>query len=525
MPPVGAAPNTLLKVDGAKGQPNRVADMLIGRTIFLTGGTGFLGKVLLEKILRMCPGVQKIMVLVRPKKGKDPAERIRQMMESPLFDRLKSEQPEVTNRVEAIEGDVSVEDLGISAYDRQRIISEVSILYHCAATIRFDVSLKQAVLLNTRGTRCMLELARQIRQLEAFVHVSTAYCHLDEKVLYEKPYPPPADPNKIIKCMELLEDSVAESMTKSILGTLPNTYAFTKALSEGLVVDAMKEVPAIILRPSIVIPVWKEPLPGWTDNLNGPMGLLIGAGKGVIRTMYCDSKGYADFVPVDVVANIILTATWNYITIKPNNPEDRIYNLTSSNEHIVSWEKIIKIGKAVSKRVPFNGILWYPGGSMKKSKLLHEICVFFFHTIPAYVLDALLVMLGYEPVLKRVHQRISKGFEVFEYYANNQWEFKNDRMMSLREKQNEREYEELLMDGKQMDMVDYFEKCTIAARLYLLKETPETLPAAKRHLFVMYCVDKVTKGLFFSLLVWMFFCMAGGSIEVFEQLTRWFSLS
>lgn len=43
------------------------------------------------------------------------------------------------------------------------------------------------------------------------------------------------------------------------------------------------------MRPSIVIPIYQDPIPGWTDNINGPTGLLIGAGKGVIRTMYCDS--------------------------------------------------------------------------------------------------------------------------------------------------------------------------------------------------------------------------------------------
>lgn len=36
-----------------------------------------------------------------------------------------------------------------------------------------------------------------------------------------------------------------------ILGNLPNTYAFTKALAEGLVVEAMQTIPAIIIRPSI----------------------------------------------------------------------------------------------------------------------------------------------------------------------------------------------------------------------------------------------------------------------------------
>jgi len=65
-----------------------------------------------------------------------------------------------------------------------------------------------------------------------------------------------------------------------------------------------------------VIPIWKEPLPGWTDNINGPTGLLIGAGKGVIRTMYCDNKGYADYLPVDITVNGIILLTWNYIANK-----------------------------------------------------------------------------------------------------------------------------------------------------------------------------------------------------------------
>lgn len=62
-----------------------------------------------------------------------------------------------------------------------------------------------------------------------------------------------------------------------------------------------------------VIPIWHEPLPGWTDNINGPTGLLIGAGKGVIRTMYCKQEGYADYIPVDVYANGIMVITWNFV--------------------------------------------------------------------------------------------------------------------------------------------------------------------------------------------------------------------
>lgn len=86
-----------------------------------------------------------------------------------------------------------------------------------------------------------------------------------------------------------LEPSNLLFFANRILGNLPNTYAFTKSLGEALVVDKMETLPVVIMRPSIVIPIYQDPIPGWTDNINGPTGLLIGAGKGVIRTMYCDS--------------------------------------------------------------------------------------------------------------------------------------------------------------------------------------------------------------------------------------------
>lgn len=84
-----------------------------------------------------------------------------------------------------------------------------------------------------------------------------------------------------------------------------------------------------------MIPVWKDPIPGWTDNINGPMGLLIGAGKGVIRTMYCNQNSYADYLPVDVAINAILVCSWNYI--ENEDHEKTVYNLTSSNEFKVIY--------------------------------------------------------------------------------------------------------------------------------------------------------------------------------------------
>ena len=56
---------------------------------------------------------------------------------------------------------------------------------------------------------------------------------------------------------------------------------------------------------------WKEPLPGWIDNFNGPTGLIAGSGKGLMRTLLCDENLVADIVPVDVPINLMITAAWH----------------------------------------------------------------------------------------------------------------------------------------------------------------------------------------------------------------------
>lgn len=53
--------------------------------------------------------------------------------------------------------------------------------------------------------------------LQVFVHISTAYCHLEEKVLEEKAYEPPADPMQIIRTCELIDEELLNSMSKKYI--------------------------------------------------------------------------------------------------------------------------------------------------------------------------------------------------------------------------------------------------------------------------------------------------------------------
>lgn len=53
-------------------------------TILVTGGTGFLGKVLLEKLLRSCENIQCIYVLLRAKRGLSSEERYKELIQNPV---------------------------------------------------------------------------------------------------------------------------------------------------------------------------------------------------------------------------------------------------------------------------------------------------------------------------------------------------------------------------------------------------------------------------------------------------------
>ena len=59
-----------------------IAQFYARRDVFVTGGTGFLGKCLIEKLIRSIPEIGRVMVLVRPKRGKTVKERIETLLSS-----------------------------------------------------------------------------------------------------------------------------------------------------------------------------------------------------------------------------------------------------------------------------------------------------------------------------------------------------------------------------------------------------------------------------------------------------------
>ncbi|KAL1138003.1 hypothetical protein AAG570_009698 [Ranatra chinensis] len=143
-----------------------VSEWYSGRSVFITGGTGFIGKVLLEKLLRTCPEIHAVYLLCRPKRGLSPSARVLEFFKLPLFEKIRSECPEVMKKVIAVEGDLTKEDLGIVEDVRRRLESEVSVLINSGASVRLEADLKTAVDHNTTGTLRVLNLATKMIKLE-----------------------------------------------------------------------------------------------------------------------------------------------------------------------------------------------------------------------------------------------------------------------------------------------------------------------------------------------------------------------
>ena len=83
-----------------------------------------------------------------------------------VFDALRKDSPEVLNKLVAIGGDMSLAELGISSADTKILAENVSIVFHSAATVKFDEVLKSAVEMNLKGTMRLVQLCRKMERLE-----------------------------------------------------------------------------------------------------------------------------------------------------------------------------------------------------------------------------------------------------------------------------------------------------------------------------------------------------------------------
>ncbi|KAF9087022.1 cyclin-dependent kinase inhibitor far1 [Mortierella sp. AM989] len=290
--------------------------------VFLTGATGFVGKVLVEKILRSLPQVKKIYLLLRVS-GKNTLEsRVHEeIFGSRLFETLKAQYAttkefldQVVPKVVAVQGDITLENLGMSTKDTTMVQADTTVLINCAASVSFTHPLREALNMNCYGTLRALKLAQGMPHLDAVVQVSTAYvnAHMKGENVQESIYPYPlGDANQLFDRLGNMTDGEMEAYERDVaLKTFPNTYVVSKSLTEQLIQGWSRSMnlPLVIVRPPIISASLNEPVPGWIEGTGTFTGPMVLCAIGAIQEWVGKVNTIMEVVPVDIVCNTILMA-------------------------------------------------------------------------------------------------------------------------------------------------------------------------------------------------------------------------
>nr|XP_043067691.1 fatty acyl-CoA reductase wat-like isoform X1 [Drosophila bipectinata] len=431
--------------------------------------------------------------MVRSKRGQNIQDRLKIWQADPIFEVLLRSKPDALQRVHPIAGDCREPDLGISEHDRKILASEVQVVIHGAATVRFSEPLHVALAINTRATRLMLQLAKDMKKLVAYLHVSTAYSNSVLFRIEEKFYPEllTCGSEKVLALSELVSDQVLDGMEPALRGDFPNTYTYTKALAEDVILKEAGSLPVSIFRPSFILPTYKEPLVGWIDNLYGPIGMMFGIAFGVLRVTSIDRKVLSSLVPVDYAGNAGLASIWQTAKDRklanPRNPDDvppKIYAFGSGN-NMLRNAHYIDYGMKLLDEIPMNKMIWCPMVFNVRSPTMYSLTAFFLHILPGYVFDIGLRLSGKKPSLIKLYKTIHENISLMRYFTENTFYFDMKSTNQLRNQISMEERTKFEFDMESLNWNDYWKQASRGMRMYLGKDpnTTESLTQAKRLLW------------------------------------------
>ena len=392
--------------------------------VLLTGATGFLGKVVLAELLKRLP-TARIWALVRPSESQTARERyIRQVRLSPAFEDL----PRGTwRRVRPLRGDVAKPDLGISPGMTRLLRERLTHVVHCAASVDFDLPLRDAAVSNISGSLHCLALARSCERPPVMVSVSTAYVgpHPPCGPLREELVPLPLDPQATYDAILAGDADQAELLTAS---RHPNTYTFTKCLAEHLLVAQRGDVPLQIVRPSIISASHSDPVPGWIDSYAAFAGFVVLIGAGRLRALRAVPETPLDIVPCDAVATRIVDCALE----PPSSGDvgihyavvgvDRAPTVQECCDRIVEYFTLSPIDRKPG--------MSYVGSDPVRFELEHLQ----HHVAPRTLATAWLGLLGKDRSrrgVKRLFERVSYLNEAFPYFTHNTFDFQPKQPLEL----------------------------------------------------------------------------------------------
>lgn len=383
-----------------------------GKTVLLTGVTGFLGSGVLEKLLRSVPEVGKVICIVRGNPKYDAEMRLRRrIMGAMVFGNLRDSMGMelatlAESKIEVLDGDLALPDLGFTDEAKKRL-KDVDIMIHCAATVVFDAPLETALNTNLEGPRSLVRLLREAGARPRLVHVSTCYVSGARRGLIPEVLPgrlpegpefdwrrEVADLHRTCESIELSsrapsrldgfraeaswalgpaggpavaaeterlrkdwvrKEMVAHGIARSRALGWNDVYNFTKALAERAVEAEAGDLELCIVRPSIIESAWKQPYAGWLDGFKVMEPIVVGYGRGEIPDFPGRVEGVVDIIPVDCVINAALAAAATDLDGKR-----AIFQVSTGNRNPLRYGSLFALVRDYFRAHPLSGPDGYP---------------------------------------------------------------------------------------------------------------------------------------------------------------------
>ncbi len=299
--------------------------------IFLTGGTGFLGRELLARLLLLYPN-EKIGVLVRKSADSDSHVRVREILQT-IIDPM--DLSDAAERVEVIEGDISEFNFGLGDGEFDALAKRCTAIFHSAATTTLNQDRVTAERINVSGTAHVVALASRAHELgneRLFLnHISTAYV---------------AGNSSAIVTPDNLDLNVP----------FRNAYERSKAEAETLVRAISDKMPTCVFRPSIIVGDSKTGRTSAFNVIYIPARLLV---QGVFLKFPALPNIPFDIVPVDYAADAIVTLSALHRHL--GEKSGRCYHICAGvNRESTPWEILELLISTVNKYRKRGGLLSMP---------------------------------------------------------------------------------------------------------------------------------------------------------------------
>lgn len=361
--------------------PPRASTDLGSAHVFLTGGTGFVGQAVLERLLVDHPQTT-VSVLVRGKGAHTAEARLRQLSTKPVFRAWRTAvgsdavDAAFAERVRVVDGDLG----SVPA-----LPGDLDVVIHSASTVSFDPPINQAFDTNVGGALNLYEAVLASGSDPHAVHVSTCYvgglrkgvqpeARLGHEVDWRAEYSAaraakesvelasrePAVLRRYIAAARArhgkegplavaraAEEARIAAVSKELVeaGRMraqslgwTDVYTLTKAFAERAAEELWGESGhrLSVVRPAIIESALRHPFPGWIDGFKVADPLILAYGRGQLPEFPGLPDSILDLIPVDFVVNAILAAAAS--PPKPDAPE--YYHVASGASNPIPYHRM-----------------------------------------------------------------------------------------------------------------------------------------------------------------------------------------